>query len=75
MFAGWTAAPTVTAGVAFGMASHWSGCAAGTDGAKTVMPESMTANAISMPIKPRNAGIALAVMPSAASVFRSRQIA
>jgi len=47
------------------MISQWSGWAAGVDGGNAAMPESTTANPTSMLAMPRNAGIALAAMPSA----------
>ena len=62
MFEASTSAPAVT-GVVFEMTSQWPGWAAGADSGNVAMPESMTANATSMLVKPRNTGIALAVMP------------
>jgi len=62
---GRTSAAAVPTGAAVDMISQWSGWAAGVDGGNAAMPESTTANPTSMLAMPRNAGIALAAMPSA----------
>lgn len=54
------------------MTAQWSGRAAGADSGNVAMPESMTANAINMLVKPRNAGSALAIMLSVVLRDQSR---